>query len=130
MFRVRVPYDILSTKRITYDKYWFALIMLKKYIYITHHFVVVSKLTSWYDTVNWNFAALLFTRCNRFQTELIFYWTIFSMIFTVFPTYNDLRTIRLWHIIFRRNYGNWEISHSLSCKIYETIFISLKLLKY
>lgn len=35
---------------------------------IAYHFAVVSTLRSWYDAVNWNFAARLLTRCSRFHT--------------------------------------------------------------
>lgn len=34
----------------------------------TYHLVVVSTFKSWYEAVNWNFAARLLTRCNLFQT--------------------------------------------------------------
>lgn len=35
---------------------------------IIYHLDVVSTLRSWYEAVNWNFAARLLTRCKRFQT--------------------------------------------------------------
>lgn len=35
----------------------------------TYHFGVVSNVNWWYETVNWNFAARLLTRCNLFHTD-------------------------------------------------------------
>ena len=36
-----------------------------------YHFEVVSNVSWWYETVNWNLAACLLTLCSRFHTEVI-----------------------------------------------------------
>jgi hypothetical protein len=38
---------------------------------LTHHFLVHSTSSSWYDAVNWNLEASFPTRCNRFHTLIL-----------------------------------------------------------
>lgn len=49
---------------------------IKMSIYCSYHLGVVSRVIWWYETVNWNLAARLFTRCNRFHTKLILHFTL------------------------------------------------------